>query len=135
MKAVFFYGLFMDEELLKKKGLNPQKIRPACLKGYGLRIAERATLEQSESESSYGTVMQLTQHELATLYDSDGVADYLPKTVTIIETNGKTTEVESYILPMDKTSGRNSQYAQSLAAVAKKLKLPDDYIKEIETWI
>ena len=49
----------MDGDVLKDKGLNPHNIKRACLTGFGLRIGERATLEQSEEECSYGTLMQL----------------------------------------------------------------------------
>lgn len=42
MKSVFFYGLFMDQELLKAKGLNPANPRLAYVAGYGLRIGQWA---------------------------------------------------------------------------------------------
>jgi hypothetical protein len=48
---------------------------------------------------------------------------------------GNSREVFSYILPMEKVSGSNGEYARLLALAAKKVGLPDDYIAEIETWI
>ena len=135
MKSTFFYGLFMDEDLLKKKGLNPHNLRKAYLAGYGLRIGARATLEQSEGERSWGTIMQLESDELESLYKGDGVADYVPQTVQVTETTGETVEAVSYILPMVNILGSNSTYAMTLVGIAKKLNLPEDYIKEIEAWI
>lgn len=41
---VFFYGLFMDAELLRSKGAFPVNIRRAGVPGFELRIGERATL-------------------------------------------------------------------------------------------
>jgi hypothetical protein len=41
---VFFYGPFMDEELLRAKGVQPANPRQACVRGFALRIGERATL-------------------------------------------------------------------------------------------
>ena len=125
----------MDEDLLKKKGLNPHNLRKAYLAGYGLRIGARATLEQSEGERSWGTIMQLESDELESLYKGDGVADYVPQTVQVTETTGETVEAVSYILPMINISGSNSRYAMTLVGIAKKLNLPEDYIKEIEAWI
>ena len=125
----------MDEDLLKKKGLNPHNMRKAYLAGFGLRIGERATLEQSEGERSWGTIMLLENDELENLYNGDGVADYVPQTVLVTEENGETVEAVSYILPMVNITGSNSKYAMSLAGIAKKLDLPEDYIKEIEAWI
>ena len=40
---VFFYGLFMDTELLRAKGVDPVNVRSACIPGFALRIGQRAT--------------------------------------------------------------------------------------------
>ena len=39
--AVFFYGLFMDEEALRKKGLAPTDGRVAFVRGFALVSAGR----------------------------------------------------------------------------------------------
>jgi hypothetical protein len=44
---VFFYGLFMDEELLHGKGLEPEGGEIAVIEGFALRIGQRAALVQS----------------------------------------------------------------------------------------
>jgi len=44
---VFFYGLFMDEELLRGKGLEPEGGEIAVIDGFALRIGHRAALVQS----------------------------------------------------------------------------------------
>ena len=123
----------MDQDLLKEKGLHPHNVKKVYLTGFGLRIGERATLERSEGECSYGTVMQLENDELKDLYGSDGVADYVPQAVLVTGMTGQTIEAVSYILPMEDVSGSNSSYALTLADIAKKLYLPENYIKEIET--
>lgn len=40
--AVFFYGLFMDAQMLRERGLQPQAERRARLDGFALRIGKRA---------------------------------------------------------------------------------------------
>jgi hypothetical protein len=135
MNAVFFYGLFMDETLLKEKGLNPQNTRPALLLGYQLHIGERATLSPRETAISYGTVMQLEDHELRELYAGEGLEDYVLQPVQVHTMTGDTLDAVSYILPMEQRSGSNSGYATKLAETAKKLGLPDEYVGEIEAWI
>jgi hypothetical protein len=35
---VFFYGLFMDADLLRSKGVHPENVRQACAPGFALRI-------------------------------------------------------------------------------------------------
>jgi hypothetical protein len=59
---VFFYGLFMDEDLLSAKGIIALNPRRATVDGFGLRIGARATLVPAAGERSYGTVVGLT-HE------------------------------------------------------------------------
>ena len=135
MKSVFFYGLFMDKDILKDKGLNPTGSSVVCLADYGLRIGERATLEHSKDERTFGSVMQLSRDELEKLYADKSVMDYVPQQVVVTEVDGESMAAISYILPMENVSGSNSAYAKSLALAAKKIGLPEDYIREIEAWI
>ena len=134
MKSVFFYGLFMDENLLKEKGLNPLNSKLAHVVGYGFRIGERATLVKSVHERSYGSVMQLSEEKLNVLYGDEGVLDYVPEEVTATDTKGTNLSAVSYILPMEKLSGKNREYAKALVIVARNIGLPEEYLREIETW-
>ena len=69
----FFYGLFMDDNLLRSKGIVPMNPRPASVEGFGLRIGKRATLVPARHERSYGMVMGLTHQQLKTLYAGPGL--------------------------------------------------------------
>ena len=135
MTTVFFYGLFMDPDLLKGKGLNPQNVKPAYLEGYQLQIGERATLSPREGACSYGMVMDLAGVELEKLYGADGLEDYVPRKVQVTIRDGDLLPVLSYLLPMEKITGSNRGYAARLAQVAEKIGLPQDYISEIRSWI
>ena len=134
MKSVFFYGLFMDESLLREKGYNPTNPIQAYVDGYGLRIGERATLVQSEGERAHGTVMTLKEQEIHDLYGEESVADSAPQDIEVTSLANKLIKTVVYNLPMENLSGKNVQYARALALVAKKVGLPSSYIKEIESW-
>jgi AIG2-like family len=134
MKSIFFYGLFMDEVLLKKNGVNPSNSTLAHIEGYGLRIGERATLVESEVESVYGVIMSLNTEDVNNLYSADSVSDYIPEDLVAITSNNETLPVISYNLPLAKLTGQNKEYAKSLSLVAKKVGLPSAYVKEIEKW-
>ena len=134
-ETVFFYGLFMDADLLRKKGLSPRDIRVACVDGYGLRIGERATLAPSETEEVFGSVMVLKTDELKLLYSDETVTDYLPVRLTAIDMEGNPIKSISYILPMEQLSGRNPDYARSLLIAAEKIGLPKRHLRTIESWI
>jgi len=58
---VFFYGLFMDEELLRGKGLEPQGDEIAAIDGFALRIGQRAALVPTPGAKVYGLVFSLTR--------------------------------------------------------------------------
>ncbi|GAB5382028.1 MAG: hypothetical protein Alis3KO_32700 [Aliiglaciecola sp.] len=134
MKIVFFYGLFMDENLLRQKGLAPKHVKLARVDGYALRIGNRATLIKSVDERCYGTVMQLQNDELQTLYSEPSVAEYIPEEVVATALTGESLSAVTYVLPVEKLQGKNVEYAKSLAVVAKSLALPKDYIEEINAW-
>jgi hypothetical protein len=42
--GVFFYGLFMDADLLRARGAVPTDVQHASIRGFSLRIGARATL-------------------------------------------------------------------------------------------
>ena len=132
MKYVFFYGLFMDSELLKQKGFNPSTSVLASVEGYGLRIGERASLVESENERTYGLIISLDSDELKALYGEESVLDYVPEILTATTSNNEKIEVTAYNLPPEKLKGRNKDYARSLAILAKKIGLPSEYIEQIE---
>jgi len=135
MKLVFFYGLFMDEALLREKGVNPSKPILAFVENFGLRIGERATLVKSNGERAYGLIMSLSEQDLNILYGDKSVADYIPENIIAINSSNESTNVISYNLPLEKLSGQNKQYAESLTIVAKKVGLPTKYVNEIQRWI
>lgn len=54
----------MDEQLVAKLGFSPKDMQIASLEQFGLRIGDRATLVNADSEISWGTVMNLFPEEL-----------------------------------------------------------------------
>jgi hypothetical protein len=56
---VFFYGLFMDEELLRGKGHSPQGAEVGSVQGMSLRIGQRAALVPDPRGQVYGVIMSL----------------------------------------------------------------------------
>ena len=128
---VFFYGLFMDEDLLAKKGISPSKAEVGFVDGFALRIGERATLIRSADTRSYGVMMNISSDQANELYAESSVADYVSESVTVELLNGSKVEASCYNLPVDKVTGTNKVYAQALLEVANRLGLPESYLVEI----
>jgi len=130
---VFFYGLFMDEELLRGKGLNPQRPELASVDGLALRIGQRAALVPSPAGRVHGLVVSLTLDELDRLYSEPSVQEYSPQAVLAKLGAGGVVAALCYNLPRAPSPAeRNAEYASKLRAVAQKVGLPPDYVASLQ---
>ena len=103
---VFFYGLFMDEELLASKGIAPSHSSAAYVRDFALHIGERAALLQRSGSRAYGLVMDINQSEAAVLYSDNSVADYFAEPVTAELMDGSLVEASCYNLPVENIAGK-----------------------------
>ena len=58
---VFFYGLFMDEQILSDQGVHATDVRLAAVPGFSLHIGARAALVPKSADTVHGVVMKLSQ--------------------------------------------------------------------------
>ena len=130
---VFFYGLFMDADLLRAKGADPVNIRPACVRGFALRIGERATLLRASGATAYGIVMDLTHAEIDQLYSDPSVRAYRPEAVIAELTDGSRVPALCFnlIVPPEPQEA-NAEYAAKLRDLARRLGLPSQYVETIQ---
>jgi hypothetical protein len=130
---VFFYGLFMDRDLLRGKGLAPRDSELASVSDYALRIGERATMVRQPSARVYGVVMSLTLPELERLYSDPGVRAYRPEPVMAELAGGGAIAALCYTLAEPPPpSERNPEYAAKLRALGQKLGLPVEYLSALQ---
>ena len=121
---VFFYGLFMDAELLRGKGVDPQNIRRASLPGFALRIGQRATLVPDANGRAHGIAMDLTHAEIDGLYAEPGVSMYRAEPV-LLETETGPAAALCFVLPVPpQPDERNDEYAAKLRDLSSRLGLP-----------
>jgi hypothetical protein len=71
----FFYGLFMDVDLLRATGVTPRNPRRAYVDDFALHIGKRATLSPSAGGRAYGMLIGLTHAELERLYAGPGLEE------------------------------------------------------------
>jgi hypothetical protein len=128
----FFYGLFMDGDVLKGQSVTALNPRKAYVDDFELCIGRRSTLVPNEGARSYGVVYALTHEDLDRLYSSPGLREYYPEAVIA-------TTLESQSLPalcynLREKPGRheaNPEYAEKLRAVLATFSFPSDYIESI----
>jgi hypothetical protein len=129
---VFFYGLFMDDNLLRSRGIVTLNPRPATVEGFGLRIGKRATLVPARHERSYSMVMVLTHQELEGLYSGPGLEHYRPEAVTCTTLAGELVSALCYNLPNAPAPDEvNEEYASQLRVVLAKLGFPAEYVERV----
>ena len=129
---IFFYGLFMDEALLREKGLNPLNRRTASVEDFSLVIGARATLVPRAGSTVYGVLFSLTHAEVDALYADASVSVYRPEPVLAQLTGGGVTPALCFNLPEPPSADeRNPEYASKLREVAARAGLPPDYASSI----
>jgi Gamma-glutamyl cyclotransferase, AIG2-like len=129
---VFFYGLFMDVELLKGKGITALEPRSALLRDWVLRIGNRATLVPTQGGSVYGMLMSLPLPSLDRLYADPSVQMYRPVAVLVEPDASAAVPALAYILSEAPAPDEaNAEYAAKLRALAERLGFPREYTSSI----
>ena len=130
---VFFYGLFMDDALLREKGIDPVDRRMASLQNFCLVIGARATLVPCVGRSVYGVLFSLTHAEVDALYSEESVSVYRPEAVSAQLADGSITPALCFNLPVPPPADeRNPQYVAKLKELAARIGLPASYVGSIE---
>lgn len=128
----FFYGLFMDSDILRESQVEAVSPRRAYVDDYALRIGRRATLVPTPGARAYGMVFALTHDELETLYTAPGLEQYRPEAVLAHSMEGETLPALCYNLREAPGSDEiNTEYAERLREVLGKLEFPPEYIASI----
>lgn len=128
----FFYGLFMDSDLLRESGVAAENPRRGYADGYALRIGRRATLIPSPGGRAYGMVFALTHRELERLYSAPGLEQYRPEAILVRLLEGGELPALCYNLGEPPQPGEaNPEYAARLRAALSKLGFPSQYVASV----
>jgi hypothetical protein len=130
---VFFYGLFMDEALLREKGMNPKNRRMAFVENFSLVIGARATLVPCPNQTAHGVLFSLTHTEVDALYRESSVSVYRPEAVAAQLEDGSVIPALCFNLPVPPSiSEKNPQYVSKLRELASRIGLPPGYVSSIQ---
>jgi hypothetical protein len=128
----FFYGLFMDAQVLRQAGTQPSNFRRAYVADFALRIGHRATLVPSPGDRAYGMLIALTHAELERLYSASGLQDYRPEAVVAYPIEGEAIPALCYnLVQAPESEERNPEYARRLQSVLKNLGFPAEYVESV----
>jgi hypothetical protein len=128
----FFYGLFIDHEILRETGVEPINPRRAYVEEFALRIGHRATLIPSPGARVYGMLFALRHSELDRLYTAPGLEQYRPEAILAQPLAGMPTPALCYNLrEAPRPDERNPEYAARLQRVLAMLDFPAEYVASV----
>jgi hypothetical protein len=129
----FFYGLFMDTQVLHQAGTKPSNVRVAYVTDFALRIGHRATLVPSPGARAYGMLISLTHAELERLYNAPGLEGYRPEAVMAHPSEGEAIPALCYnLIQAPEPHERNPEYATRLRRVLEDLGFPVEYVESVK---
>ena len=133
----FFYGSFMNPDVLKKLSIVPDEFEVATLSGFDISIRPLANLAPSPDHCVYGVAATTTHAELARLYDyaCDTLGGtYLPQAVLVQLRNGKWLPAMSYVASELKARPAANDYVDLIVHSAKHYAFPKWYIDRLESF-
>ena len=131
---VFYYGSFINVDVLKEVDLVPDNLRLAKLLGWDIHIGPLATLEPKDDGCVYGIVIDCSHDELERLYSQDWVGAYLPEPV-LVDVDGAFLPALTYIKWDYERGPADADYVERIAGPAEKLGFPDWYVKHLRSFI
>lgn len=133
---VFFYGSYINFDVLKEVDLIPSEWEVARAPGFDIRIAPRANLVRSDQHTVWGINATATHAQLARLYieHAKGILGetYLPEAILTFTGDGKIRPAMTYICPQMDPRPAEAAYVERIARPARQLGFPDWYLERIE---
>jgi hypothetical protein len=139
---VFFYGSYINRDVLAEVDLTPEDVKLARLAGFELRIRPLANIVRAEQAIVYGIVFRDRHDALARLYEHaeyvlGGV--YLPEAVLVevdFENAGSSAFMPclTYIAHHMDESPAGNAYVDRIAGPGRAYGFPNWYIDHIESF-
>jgi hypothetical protein len=133
----FFYGSYMNRDVLRQVHYTPEHFEPARLDGFDIRISPRANLVRSDRDCVYGVLATATHAELARLYAhaQDVLGElYLPEAVLAQTRAGTWRPALCYLCPSMEARPAAADYVDRILQPANALGFPGWYLERIESF-
>lgn len=129
---VFFYGSFINRDVLARGGFIVDRVDVAKLWGFDIRIRTLATLVPSDRDCVYGIICPASHAALDRLYAQDWLgAAYHPYPVIVQTNNRHLTPALCYIAEPDPPARPAADYVSWIVSAARELGFPNWYVDRI----
>ncbi len=133
----FFWGSYMNLDVLKEVDYKPRTYEVARLPGFDITIRPLANIARSDRHTVYGILAPGTHAELARLYDhAENVLGgrYLPEAVLVETKSGGWKPALTYIAPQLSGEPAGSDYVERIVKPAREYGFPAWYIDRLESF-
>jgi hypothetical protein len=130
----FFYGSFMNLDVLKATGYVPPRYEVAKLPGFDIHIRPLATLVRSDQHCVWGIVASGTHEELDRLYGQDWVRAYRPEPILVQTGDGPWRPALCYIAPVGEQRPATNDYIDRIVNPARHYGFPEWYLARLESF-
>jgi hypothetical protein len=134
---VFFYGSFINLDVLRGVNLIPDTVEVARLSGFDIVIRPLANIVRAEQHCVYGILTRATHAELGRLYDfaRDGLGGvYLPEAVLVETATRSWRPALCYIAPVMEARQPANEYIDRIVIPARQHGFPAWYIARLESF-
>jgi hypothetical protein len=129
---VFFYGSFINRDVLARGGFRVERTEVAKLWGFDIRVHTLATLVRSDGRCVYGIVCPASHEALQRLYAQDWLhAAYHPYPVVVDTGDGQLIPALCYIAESDPPERPADDYLSWIVSAAQDLGFPQWYVDRI----
>ena len=136
---VFFYGSYMNLDVLREVNLIPLDVEPAALTGFDLMIAPRANLTRQPMGVAFGILATATHDELHRLYTEHAQGllgeTYLPEAVIVTDLSGRLRPALTYICHEMQSRPADAAYLERIVRPAQAYGFPAEYIAKIRSFL
>lgn len=135
---VFFYGSYINLNVLEEVDIHPASIDIAKLSGFDIVIQPRANIVPSFEHSVFGILTSASHSELERLYEEHALGvlgeRYLPEAVLVETLDGALQPALCYIASSMKARSAENDYIDRIAGPAREYGFPRSYIQRIESF-
>ena len=131
---VFFYGSFMNREVLARSAVAPERLEAARLWGHDIRIAPLANLVRSDERCVYGVLCELTHAELDRLFGEARFGTYRPQAVLVETSRGGLVPALCYVAPAAAAEPAAADYLDRIVVAGRQQEFPDWYVARLESF-
>lgn len=132
----FFYGSFMNPEVMSRVGHVAAQWEVSYVSGFEFSVAPRASLRAAPGRCAFGIATPMTHAKLDAMYATQSHGEtYLPRAMLASDLSGKLRPVMCYIVANMAPGAVDADYVRMISEPARQYGFPEWYVRHIESFI